>query len=405
MKMALLDRSAVGEVDRKQREDLVARATSLVPLLRHNAQRTDKSRRVVEENVKAIEDAGLFRLTQPKRFGGFEADFRTKLEVIAELSRGCGSTGWTTSLLTGGTWFVGMWNEAVQNDVWSENTDARIAGVLAPNGNARRGSDGLTVSGRWSYCTGCLHAQWLFLGAMVTDADGNVVEQGLVLAPEADVTIKETWFVTGLRGTGSNTVVADEVFVPRRRFISMRTLEAGRNDSPYPDEALYRVPFANAAMTDLAGPQIGLARAALEFVLEQAGRRGIAYTDYTVQADSPAVQIAVAKAASLIDTSELLACRAIAEIDEAGQLGAFPDYRVRARSRMDVAQAILNARKAIRELVAVHGSAGFAESSPLQRILRDSDVGGSHALANPMVSAQVYGRALLGLGQGVAAPV
>ncbi|WP_433280707.1 acyl-CoA dehydrogenase family protein [Pseudonocardia xinjiangensis] len=397
----VLDRPSVGEADRKQRADLVGRAAELVPLLQRNAQRTEDGRRVVEENIAAIEAAGLFRLTQPKRFGGFQADFRTKIEVIRELARGCGSTGWTTSLLTGGSWFVGMWNEQVQNDVWGEHPGARIAGVLAPTGSATAGPGGFTVSGRWSYCTGCLHAQWLFLGVPVVDAGGTVVDQGLVLVPATDVAVEETWFVAGMRGTGSNTVVADEVVVPRHRFVSLRTLQAGGNDSPYPDEELYRVPFAAAAMTDLAGPQLGLAQAALDFVVEQAGRRGIAYTDYATQADSPAVQLAVATAATLIDTAELLVFRAVAEIDEAGRLGSVPDHRTRARCRMDVAQAIVNAREAIRELVSVHGSGGFAESSPLQRIWRDSEVASRHAVANPAIGAQVYGRALLGLGEGI----
>lgn len=397
----VFDRPSVGEADRKQRADLVARAADLVPLLQRNAQRTEDGRRVVEENIAAIEAAGLFRLTQPRRFGGFQADFRTKIEVIRELARGCGSTGWTTSLLTGGAWFIGMWNEQVQNDVWGEDPNARIAGVLAPTGSATAGPGGFTVSGRWSYCTGCLHAQWLFLGVPVVNADGTLVDQGLLLVPAAEVAIEETWFVAGMRGTGSNTVVADEVVVPRHRFVSLRTLQAGGNDSPYTDEELYRVPFAVAAMTDLAGPQLGLARAALEFVVEQARRRGVAYTDYATQADSPAVQLAVAKAATLIDTGELLTFRAVAEIDEAGRLGTFPEYRTRARCRMDVAQAIVNAREAIRELVSVHGSAGFAESSPLQRIWRDSEVASRHAVATPAIGAQVYGRALLGLGEGI----
>ncbi|MCI2422948.1 acyl-CoA dehydrogenase family protein [Saccharopolyspora sp. K220] len=397
----VLDRPSTGETGRKQRADLVARAADLGPTLRRNAERTEDGRRLAEENVAAIEAAGLFRLTQPKRFGGFQADFRTKIEVIRELAHGCGSTGWTTSLLTGGTWFIGMWNEQVQKDVWGEDSEARVAGVLAPTGTATAGPDGLTVSGRWSYCTGCLHAHWLYLGVPVVDVDGNSVDHGLVLVPAAEVTIEDTWFVAGMRGSGSNTVVADQVVVPPHRFISLRRLQTGGNDSPYSGEELYRVPFVVAAMTDLVGPQLGLARAALEFVLEQASRRGIAYTEYTTQVDSPAVQLAVAKAATLIDTAELLTFRAVAEIDEAGRLGVFPDRRTRARCRMDVAQAIVNAREAIRELVSVHGSAGFAESSPLQRIWRDSEVASRHAVANPAIGAQVYGRALLGLGEGV----
>src|ERR1700754_2513926 len=218
----VLDRPSVGDAGLEQRAELVMRAENLIPLLQRNAQRTEDARRVVQDNIAAIEAAGLFRLTQPRRFGGFQADFRTKIEVIQALARGCGSTGWTTSLLTGASWVIGMWNEHAQNDVWGADPGARIAGVIAPTGTATAGCDGFTLHVRWSDCTGCLHARWLFLGVSVTDAGGTPVDHGLVLVPAADVSIEKTWFVAGMRGTGSNTVLADQVVVPRHRFISLR---------------------------------------------------------------------------------------------------------------------------------------------------------------------------------------
>jgi 3-hydroxy-9,10-secoandrosta-1,3,5(10)-triene-9,17-dione monooxygenase len=397
----ILDRPHVVETDRKLRASLKARAAELIPLLRTNAGITEGQRRIPEENIAAIERAGLFRLTQPKRFGGHEADFRTKLEVISELARGCGSTAWVTSLMTGGAWFIGMWNDQVQADVWGSNPDARIAGVTAPTGTAEVVDGGYRVSGRWAYCSGCLHAQWLYLGVPIAGQDGQPIDVGVVLLPAADVEIEDTWHVAGMRGTGSNTVVADEVFVPDHRLTSMGKLMTGEYDNRRVGETLYQVPLVSAVITDLAGPQLGLARAAMDLVIEQASARGIAHTEYDLQANAPTVQLAVAKAATLIDTAELLAYRAAAEVDEAGLLDSFPDHLARARNKMDVAQAIVNARDAIRELVTAHGAASFAESNPLQRIWRDSEVASRHAVANPGINAQVYGRALLGITDGV----
>jgi len=397
----VLDRPGASEADRTLRAELVATAAGLVPLLRRNAQKTEDDRRVAEENITAIADAGLFKIMQPRRFGGWEVDFRTKLEVIRELGRGCGSTAWTTSLLTGGIWFVGMFNEQMQKDVWGENPDARVAGVLGPLGAVESVDGGYRLSGRWPYCSGSLHAHWVFLGVPILGEDGQPVDQGVVLVPTAEVTIEDTWRVTGMRGTGSNAVVAQDVFVPGHRFLSLSTLLAGDHDSPYKDEALYRVPFVTAAMTDLIGPQLGLAQAALDLVMEKAGNRGIAYTEYRTQAEAPTVQLAVAKAASLIDTAELLAYRAAAEIDEAGRRKQLPGYLARARTRMNIAQAVTSAREAIRELVSVHGSSSFGEANPLQRIWRDSEVASRHAVCNPAISAQIYGRALLGFTEGI----
>ncbi|MCW2624860.1 acyl-CoA dehydrogenase family protein [Mycobacterium sp.] len=397
----ILERPDVVETSRKLRATLVARAADLVPLLRTNATTTEDERRVPEENIAAIERAGLFRLTQPKRFGGFEADFRTKLEVISELARGCGSTAWVTSLMTGGAWFIGVWNDDAQADVWGRDPNARIAGVTAPTGTAEAVGGGYRVSGRWAYCSGSLHADWLYLGVPIMDQDGQPADVAVVLVPAAEVAIEDTWHMAGMRGTGSNTVVANDVFVPDHRLGSLGKLISGEYDHRRVDETLYQVPFVSAVTIDLLGPQLGLARAALELVIEQAGTKGIPYTEYDLLSNAPTVQLAVAKAATLIDTAELLAYRAAAEVDEAGQLNKFPDHLARARNKMDITQAIVNAREAIRELVSARGSSSFAEANPLQRIWRDSEVASRHAVAHPGISAQLYGRALLGITDGV----
>ena len=401
----ILDHPRASVVDRQLRGELVRRAANLVELLRRNAVRTEHERRIPEENIAALETAGLFRVTQPKRFGGFQAGIRTKLEVIRELGRGDGSTAWVTSLANGAAGFLGMYNDQAQHDVWGENPDARIAGVTALSGTAQRLDDGYRITGRWANASGCLHAHWVVLGVGVKGPEGQDIDQGLALLPIADVTIEDTWHVAGMKGTGSNTVTAESVSAPRHRFISLAKLMSGRNDNQHDDEASYDVPFISAAVTDLVGPQLGLAQAALEIVIEQASKRGINYTDYHVQSDAPVVQLAVAKAASLIDTATLLAYRAAAEVDDAGQRHVFPDRLARARNRMDVAQSVVHARQAIRELLSAHGAASFAETNALQRIWRDSEVASRHAMCNPGICAEVYGRALLGITDGVTAMV
>ena len=392
----ILDRPSTTEAERELRADLVDRAAGLVPILQRNAAKTEQDRRVAEENIAAIEEAGLFTITQPRRYGGLEVNFRTKLEVVRELARGCGSTSWTTNLLTDGAWLVGQWNEQAQDDVWAANPRARIAGVFAP-APARAVDGGYRITGRWANCTGVLHAQWVSLAVNVEGTDNR----GLVLVPVADVSVEDTWFVAGMRGTGSNTVIADDVFVPAHRFLSLHRLLAGRNDNPHHDEVLYRTPFAPGAVINLAPPQLGLARAAFDLVVAAAAKRGIAYTFYETQAAAPTIQLALAKAASLIDVAEMLAYRAAADLDEAARLDVFPDYLARARIRMDTVQAIVDAREAIRELVSAHGASSFADSNPLQRIWRDSEVASRHAIANPAIGAEVYGRALLGFTDGV----
>jgi alkylation response protein AidB-like acyl-CoA dehydrogenase len=401
----VLDRPSVTAEERELRKELVGRAAKLVPLLAENAEQTESDRRVVEENIAALDEAGLLSIMRPKRFGGLETDFRTKLEVSRELARGCGSTSWVTSLMNVCSWFVGLYAEQAQIDVWGDVRSNRVAGVLAPTATATAIDGGWRVTGRWSWASGSAHAQWALVGVPVLDEHGAFADHGVVLIPMDEVTIEDTWFVAGMCGTASNTIVADDVFVPSHRYLSVVDAIQGRNQAPFANEALYQSAFIPVAALILAGPQLGLAQAALDLVVEKASKRAVSYTFYETQVASPSFQLAVAKAASLSDSAHLHAYRAAAEIDEAAHAGIYPDYDARAKARMDTGASVAFAREAIRILVSAHGASSFADSSPLQRIWRDSEVASRHAVVSPEISAEVYGKALLGVRGDVTALV
>jgi len=400
-----LDRPGTSDEARALRAELVGRAREIVPVLARNAARTEAERRVVEENISLIDQAELFAIMKPERLGGLETDIRTKLEVSRELARGCGSTAWASTLMNVCAWFGGLFPDQAQRDVWEGAPGNRIAGVLAPTGEATKIDGGYRLSGSWGWASGCLHAQWAVVGFPVPDEHGEIVDQGLALVPMSDLSIEDTWFVAGMRGTGSNTLVARDIVVPEHRVISVPAAIGGRYGTEHTDEVLYRSAFVPVAAIVLAGPQLGLAQAALDLVIEKAPKRGISYTFYDTQVEAPTVQLAVAKAASLVDAAHLFAYRAAADVDQAAVDGTYPDYAARARVRMDTGAAIENAREAIRVLVTAHGAGSFAEVSPLQRIWRDSEVASRHAVISPAISSEVYGRALLGLTDGVTALV
>ncbi|MEJ2865557.1 acyl-CoA dehydrogenase family protein [Actinomycetospora flava] len=400
-----LDRPGTTDAARALRADLVGRAREIVPVLARHAARTEEDRRVADEDIALIDEAGLFSIMKPRRLGGLETDMRTKLEVSRELARGCGSTAWVTTLMNVCSFFAGLFPDQAQRDLWEGSPEARIAGVLAPSAEATKVDGGYRVTGTWGWASGCLHAQWAVVGFPVPDEHGEVVDQGLALVPMGELTIEDTWFVAGMRGTGSNTLVARDVYVPAHRVLSIPAAIGGRYGTEHTDEVLYRSAFIPVAALVLAGPQLGLAQAALDLVIEKAPKRSVSYTFYDVQTEAPTFQLAVAKAASLVDAAHLFAYRAAADIDQAAADGVYPDYAARARVRMDTGAAIENAREAIRTLVSAHGAASFAEASPLQRIWRDSEVASRHAVISPAISSEVYGRALLGLTDGVTALV
>ena len=401
----IMDAPCTTDAARARRADLVERAAGLRPLLAGNADQADRERGVPAENIDALGDAGLLSLMQPARYGGLQTDFRTLLEVSREVGRACGSTAWVTSLLNATAWFVGLFPARAQDDVWADTPDARVAGVVTPSGTARVTEGGFLVSGRWAPASGCAHAQWAVLGVTRADAEGTPDAVGLVLAPMSELTVQDTWFVAGMRGTASNTLIGEDLFVPEHRFLSVPDAVEGRYATPFTDEALYRAPFVPTAALVLTGPQLGLAAAAVDILAERAPKRALTMTSYASQAEAPTIQIAAAHAASLADSAQLHAFRAAADIDEAARAGVVPDYDARARMRMDAGMAAVHAREAVRIVCSAQGASSFGESNPLQRIWRDVEASSRHAVLNPDVAAEIYGKSLFGIRGTVSALV
>jgi alkylation response protein AidB-like acyl-CoA dehydrogenase len=217
------------------------------------------------------------------------------------------------------------------------------------------------------------------------------------MVPVSDWSVEDTWFVAGMRGTGSNTIVADDVFIPDHRTLSLGAAVGGNYLTPFTDEVLYRSSFVPFLAIVLAGPITGLAKAALDLVIEKSSKRGLTYTQFTKQADSTAFQMAVAKAAMLCDTARLHMLRAAGDIDAAAARNEFLPFIDRARVRADAGYSTTCAREAIDILLTAHGTGSFAEINPLQRIWRDASTAGRHAVLSPLLSDEIYGKALVGL--------
>jgi alkylation response protein AidB-like acyl-CoA dehydrogenase len=379
------------------RQLLLERAAEIRSLLERNADATDAKRRLADENVRALRDTGLCRLMVPRRFGGFETDVRTYIEVMAELGRGCGSTAWVASLINVCAWLAGLFPEQAQRDIWGADPDAWIAGSLAPNGLAVPVDGGWRVKGRWPWASGCLHAQWVACGIHMEDDRGEMTNLGLSLMPIGDVRIEDTWFMVGMKGTGSNTIVADDVFVPAHRFLPYPQAFAGSYLTEFKDELLYRVALVPVTVLILAGSQLGVARAALDHVVAKSRTRGITHTTFPIQAESAGFQMLVAEAAMKIDTASLHALRAADDLDAAARDGRQLDVAARARVRADTALAAKYCREAVETLVCAHGTSSLADSNRLQRLWRDIHTASHHAITEWQINLEVYGKALLGV--------
>jgi len=376
--------------------ELVARVKELQPLIRANAAQGEQERRVAEESIQALQQAGILKIAQPKRYGGYETSMRTMLDVSAAVGEADGGTAWVVTLLNVCAWMTGLYPRQAQDDVWGDDPGALVSGVLAPTAETRKVDGGHQVSGRWFWNSGSWHANWAVLGIPITDENGETVDQGLALIPRSDLELEETWFVAGMKSTGSNCLIAEDVFVPDHRIVSVPPAIEGRYATEFSSETLYRSAFVPILALVLAGPQLGLGRAALQIVREKAATKPISYTFYTAQADSVAFQLQLAEAAMLLDTAHLHAYRAAGDIDGAAARGTYPDFLTRARVRADTGWAIDHVVKAIDILLSAHGAGSFADANPLQRIWRDSAVAARHAVVLPVIAYEVYGKALLG---------
>jgi 3-hydroxy-9,10-secoandrosta-1,3,5(10)-triene-9,17-dione monooxygenase len=375
--------------------DLVRRAESLQPLLAKNAPESDRNRRASEENIQAIAEAGLFKLMVPKRYGGYEGTLRSHMEVSAALAEACGGTAWVTALINGCAWFTSLFAKQAQDEVFGADPNARVAGVFSPASKVRRVDGGLVMSGKWYFSSGSLHSTWAMLGIIEHDENGAFKAQYLGLVPMGEVTIEDTWFTTGMRGSGSNCIVGNDLFVPDHRLLSIMPALHGDYPSPFKDEVAYRSAFGPVSSILLIAAQLGLGRAALKYVIERAPQRAIAYTSYTKQTDSIAFQMQVAEAALKINTAHLRAFYAADEIDEGARRNKELDYLTRCRIRADTGAIVTDITDALNTLLFAHGAGSFAETNPMQRWWRDSNTAARHAIILPTVGAELYGKALL----------
>ena len=290
---------------------------------------------------------------------------------------------------------TGLFPEQAQDDVWKTDPDALISGVITPSSRSVKVEGGYRVTGRWYYNSGSWHAGWALLGFPIVDAAGEAADHGLALIPRTELGFEETWFVAGMRSSGSNCLIAEDVFVPEHRVISAPKAWQGEVGTEHTEESLYRSAFTPVLALGVAAPQLGMGRKVLEIVRAKALTKPLTFTFYETQAESPVFRYQIAEAAMLIDTAHLHAFRAVDEIDRAAREGTFPDEAARARARADAGWVVRNVTKAIDLLLFAHGAAGFGDTNVLQRFWRDSAVAGRHAYIVPQVSLEMYGTALL----------
>jgi alkylation response protein AidB-like acyl-CoA dehydrogenase len=378
-------------------DDVKAAIADIAPLIKANAAESEAQRRVSEETIDALKAAGAFRIATPRSHGGLETSLRDMMDVSALIAESDGGAAWVVTLSNINAWVGGLNGGPAADEVWANGPDTVIAGVVAPSGTARAVPGGYRVNGKWAYSSASLQADWAGGGVYLVDDDGEVIDQGMVSLPRGDYRIEDTWYVAGMRSSGSNTVIAEDVFVPEHRYGSLLPVMMGGYLADHPDAPFYRSAIGPMLVMVLVGPQLGLARAARDLVINKAPNKPLAYSTFERQADSVAFQLLIAEAAMKIETAHLHAYRAAEDVQRHAEEGVFPDTDIRARIRADAAIALRSVNEALNTLLDANGSGSFAEVNVLQRIWRDSNIAARHAVILPHVSMETYGKSLLGI--------
>jgi 3-hydroxy-9,10-secoandrosta-1,3,5(10)-triene-9,17-dione monooxygenase len=378
--------------------EVIDAVRELLPVLRDRAQEAEDGRVVPADSIKALEGTGFFRLLQPSAFGGLEADPLTFYTAVRLIASACGSTGWVASVLGVHPWHLGLFTPEAQQEVWGTDQATRISSSYAPTGKARKVDGGHQVSGRWSFSSGCDHASWVLLGQIVTDADNRPTDFRTFLLPRADYVIEDVWDTVGLRGTGSNDIVLDDVFVPEHRSLSFadvfKLVCPGQQLNPAP---LFRLPYGAVFSYSITTPIVGMATGAYEaHVTYLRDRVRVAYAGQKAAQD-PFAQVRVAEAAAEIDGAWLALERNMTDLMGYARAAEQIPVDVRLRVRRDQVRGTGQAIRAVDRLFENSGGRALKSGTPIQRFWRDAHAGRVHAINDPERALSMYGGAEFGL--------
>jgi len=387
----------VTSIEQRDVQAVLAGIDDLLPKLRERAQAAEDRRQVSYETINELDEVGFFKLLQPEQWGGLQADPTNFYEAVRRLASACGSTGWISSIIGVHNWHLALFDQRAQDEVWGEDPTVRVSSSYAPMGAGAVVDGGYLVSGAWQWSSGSEHATWAFLGGPVIK-DGRPVDFGSFLIPRTEYTIDDVWHVVGLKGTGSNTVVVKDVFVPSHRFLSYKAMNDGtaggyeNNTAP-----VYKMPWGTMHPTTISAPIVGMAYGAYAAHVEHQGKRVRAAFAGEKSKDDPFAKVRIAEAASDIDAAWRQLIGNVGDEYALLQAGKEIPFELRARARRDQVRATARSIASIDLLFESAGATALVTGAPLQRFWRDAHAGRVHAANEPERAYLIFGNNEFGL--------
>ncbi len=377
-------------------EMLIQRAREMVPVLAERAGKAAEMRKVPDETVAEMQEAGFFRVLQPKLYGGYEMDPQVFYEICMTLAEGCMSTAWIYGVIGVHNWQIALFDPKAAAEIWQDNTDVRIASTYMPKGQVTPVEGGFKFSGRWGFSSGIEHCDWVFLGGLIF-SEGQPPEYRTFLLPKSDYKVVDTWNVIGLKATGSNDIVVEDVFVPEYRTHKASDGFMGTNPGAGTFTAdLYKLPFGQIFVRAVSSAAIGALQGMLDAFIDfgkvQVGNMG------NKTAEQGPAQLAVAQSAAAVDEMKLVLNRNFDVLMgkiRAGQ--PLDDIPQRLHYRHQASQVVERCAVHAYQLFSACGGRGIFSDFVLNQKMLDIFAARAHYANNPDQFGRNYGAVTLGM--------
>lgn len=378
------------------KEGLLDRVRAVVPLIAANAERAERERKPVDEVIEALKETGVFRSFVPPRYGGYDLDFDTFIDIGIAVAEACVSTGWITTFYMEHNWLFAHFGQKAQDEIFGAQPYILAPASVTPVGEATAEKGGFRLSGRWPWGSGIMHADWVMVNGVVKGPHLPPLPR-LFILPVGEVSVADTWFASGMCGTGSNDIVIDGVFVPEHRAQEILSLAIGRSPgSRFHGSPAYRIPMAPFLGMTAGIPVLGAARRAVALFQERLGQRVLFGSDKK-QIEFSSAQTRLGHARVAAQSAERLMRGVAHDLRAWGERAEPCPIEERARLRLQIGYVVRTCRDVVRDLLDAGGAGAHMSAHPLQRIGRDVDTLASHIMFDPDIAGETYGRLLLGL--------
>ena len=341
----------------------------MIPTLARRAIEQKHRRSVLPETIAEMQAAGLFRVLQPRRWGGYEMELGTFYEIEIALSEGDMSSGWTYAVLGVVSWLLGLIDDCAAQEVWGRDPSALICSSTMPAGTATPVDGGFRLTGHWRYASGAEHCKWAVVGGMV-HAENAAPDWRFFFVPRRDYRTVDNWQAAGLQGSGSIDLMLEDVFVPayrtQRLHDSYLLKGAGQAVNT---SSLYRLPFGQIFVRGVSTAGLGALKAMLTALIGYSSGRTTRAGGRA--AENPFVQLVCAETSAAIEQMRATLQRNFRVLHDYARRGETPPLELRLQYKFQSSAVIERCTQLAARMFKATGAGGLTDELPFGQILAD----------------------------------